>query len=78
MTPSIHEAKRPKKPQSDKANKIQRKRAIEKNFSQDQQAAQKKLKFSDFDSDEETTSDIDFEVGGTIKSSWLYINFFTT
>ena len=68
MAPSFHEAKRPKKP-SDRAIKIQRKRAIEKFFSQDQQAAQKKQKTSDTESDEEPTSDIDFEVGGTIKSS---------
>ena len=40
VAPSFHEAKRPKKP-SDRAVKIQRKRAIEKEISQDQQAAQK-------------------------------------
>ena len=48
---------------------MQRKRAIEIFFSQDQQASQKKAKSSDSDSDEETTSDIEFEVGGTITSS---------
>ena len=67
MAQSFHEAKRPKNP-FDRAIKLQRKRAIEKIFSQDQQAAQKK-KNSDTETEEEATSDIEFEVGGTIKSS---------
>ena len=54
MAQSVHAAKRPKNP-SDRAIKLQRKRAIEK--------------ISDTETEEEATSDIEFEVGGTIKSS---------
>ena len=68
MAQSFHEAKRPKN-SSDRAIKLKRKRAIEKFFSQDQEAAQKKKKNSDTETDDEATSDIEFEVGGTIKSS---------
>ena len=67
MAQSFHEPKRPKN-SSDRAIKLKRKRAIEKFFSQDQEAAQKKKK-SDTETEEEATSDIEFEVGGTIKSS---------
>ena len=68
MAQSFHEPKRPKN-SSDRAIKLKRKRAIEKNFSQDQEAAQKKKKNSDTETEDEATSDIEFEVGGTIKSS---------
>ena len=68
MAQSFHEPKRPKK-SSDRAIKLKRKRAIEKIFSQDQEGAQKKKENSDTETEDEATSDIEFQVGATIKSS---------
>ena len=66
MAPPFHEAKHCRKDQSQKAQKAQQKRAIEKFFSQEQ--AEKK-QANICDSDSETSSDIDFEVGGNVRSS---------
>ena len=74
MAQSFHEAKRPKN-SSDRAIKLKRKRAIEKFFSQDQEAAQKKKKSSDTETEDEATSDIEFEV--VEPSNLPGINIFT-
>jgi len=66
VAPPFREAKRWRKEQSERAQKAQRKRAIEKIFSQEQ-AAKKQSNIGD--SDSETNSELDFEVGGTIRCS---------
>ena len=72
VAPPVNEAKRPRTDPSERAVKIQRKRAIEKIFSQEQQESNNKA--NSCDSDDETSSYIDFEVGGHIKS--IRYNFF--
>ena len=62
----FHEAKRPRKEPSQKAKNYKRKREIEKIFSQ-QEISETGAKLPHTSS--ETDSDIEFEVGGSIKST---------
>ena len=64
--PGSQQLKRPKLPQSKKAQQTQRKRQIDKIFSQEQNSATKHRSNS-VESDAETNSDIEFEVGGTVR-----------
>ena len=64
--PGLHEAKRPRKQPSQKAKDSKRKREIEKIFSQ-QEISETGANLPHTSS--ETDSDIEFEVGGSIKST---------
>ena len=64
--PGFHEAKRPRKQPSQKAKDSKRKREIEKIFSQ-QEISETGAKLPHTSS--ETDSDIEFEVGGSMKST---------